>query len=238
MSTAKNLEKDKDFKEDFLNPKKIKSTNKKSSYKKEKPVSHFPIDSNIDNKSLSDLMDEFAAAYSVVSSAALKVLEHKSTIKNFLLENFSKNWAREKERPPTRTWKALRSSVDYVMTSYVNFTAEKQEKIEKELKLDMSDQFEITGFKIDLEKIKQNEVYFNAFLDFVSKISKEDLDSDEFISRTFKLKEDFFNNLAEFCDHNPDRLYKMLQILEPRANFKNILTSDSEENLFDFVKNL
>jgi hypothetical protein len=238
MSIAKSLEKDEGFKEDFLNPKKIKTANKKAVYKKEKPVSHFPIDSDVKNKSLSDLMDELAAANSVINSAALKVLEHKSTIKNFLLENFAKNWAREKERPPTRTWKALRSSVDYVMTSYVNFTAEKQEKIEKELKLDMSDQFEVTGFQIDFEKIKQNKIYFDAFLDFISKISKEDLDSDEFISRKFKLKEGFFNNLAEFCDNNPDRLYNLLQILEPRANFKNILTSDSEENLFDFVKKL
>lgn len=221
----------------FLTPKTI-GDKIKSSSKKEKPVSHFPIEGKCNQPSLSDLMDQFAAANEVSNAAQRKVAEHKAAIKGFLLENFARAWAGAKDRPPTRTWKAIRSSVDYVMTSYINFTASKQEEIEQELGIDMSNYFEVTGFKIDLETLKSNEKYFNAFMAFIGEMSEEDVQSDKYVERSFKLKKSFFNRLSDICDNNPDRLYSMLQILDPRANLKNVSSSDQEENLFDFVRNM
>jgi len=221
----------------FLKPKKLGDSKSKAA-KKQKPVSHFPTESKCQRPSFSELMDEFAAADAVASAALRKVAEHKATLKSFLLENFARTWANEKERPATRTWKAVRSSLDYVMTSNITFTASKQEEIEGELGIDMSEYFEVTGFKIDLKKLQSNEAYFNAFVEFIGKISEEDIESNEFVERQFKLKDNFFNRLSEICDNNSDRLYSMLKILDPRANFKNVASSDKEEDLFDIVKNM
>lgn len=221
----------------FLKPKKIGDSKSKSA-KKEKPVSHFPTEARCNQPSFSDLMDEFAAASAVAEAAARKVAEHKSTLKSFLLERFARAWANEQDRPVTRTWKALRSSLDYVMTSNITFTSSKQEEIEEELGIDMSEQIEVTGFKIDLTKLQGNEKYFNAFMKFIGEMSEEDIESDEYVQRVFKLKGTFFNKLSDMCDHNPDRLHKMLQILDPRANFKNVASFDKEEEMFDFVRDL
>lgn len=224
----------------FLKPKKAGGKKKKkASAKKEKPVSHFPSSpSSASEPSLAEMMDQLAAAEAVSKAALRKVVEHKASLKSFLLEGFARAWASEKARPATRTWKAIRSSLDYVMTSYINFTGDKQEEIEDELGIDMDEHFEVTGFKIDLAKLQSNQKYFDAFMTFIQSMDEEDVENDEYVERVMKLNKNFFDKLSDICDHNPDRLYRMLQILDPRANFKNVATSDKEEDLFDFVRNL
>jgi hypothetical protein len=221
----------------FLKPKKVGA--KKTAAKKEKPISHFPIVPFACNKfSLAEKMDQLAAAEAVSRAALRKAAEHRASIKDFLLEGFARTWASQKERPATRTWKAIRSSLDYVMTSYINFTSDKQEQIEEELGINMEEYFEVTGFKIDLAKLQSNKKYFDAFMTFIDSMNQEDIDNDEYVERVMKLNNSFFDKLSDICDHNPDRLYQMLQILDPRANFKNVATSDKEEDLFDFVRNM
>lgn len=223
---------------DFLKPKSLSDKPKKSS-KKKKPVSHFPTTPDMcDSVSLADKMDAFAAVSTVLKAAKRKEAELRSSLKDYLLENFAHAWASAKNRPPTRTWKAVKSSMDYVMTSFIDFKASKAEAIQKELGIDMAEHFEVSGFKIDLKKLEEHPEYMKAFMEFLGKISDEDRESDSIVERIIRLKKSFFNNMSEICDHNPDRLHRMLQILDPRTNFSNVKSVDSEEDMFDFVRDL
>lgn len=218
----------------FLKPKKIGEKKKKAS-KKEKPVSHFPTKSaGCDELSLAERMDLLAAAESVEKAAKRKVAEYRAILKGYLLEDFAHRWASEGPRPATRVWKGLRSKLNYVMTSKITFNESKQEAIEEELNIKMDKYFEVVGIKIDLATLQENQEYFDAFMTFLESIDDED--RDKFVERTFKLKKDFFGKIGDICDHNPDRLHRMLQILVPQANLSGIEHSGSEEDLFDLVR--
>lgn len=221
---------------DFLNPKKVADKKKTAASKKEKPVSNFPTQPRAcEQTSLAEMMDQLAAAETVIAAAERKAAEAKASIKSFLLEGFARSWASDGTRPDTRTWKGLRSSLDYVMTSAITFNAAKQEAIE-ELGIEMDDHFEVSEFKLDIKKLGERPEYLAAFMEFVGKISESDRDA--YIERIFKLNANFFNTLANICDRNPDRMHEMLKILQPRANLKNIESSDKEEDMFDFVKGM
>lgn len=221
---------------DFLNPKKV--GHQVSSNRKEKPISHFPIKLRDGEKfSLAEKMDSFAAGKGVMDAAQRKIAELKLELKSFLLEDFAKRWADKGGSPPkTRIWKAFRSNLDHCVTSYINFDRKKQEAIEEEFNIKMANNFEVSGFKIDMDTLKSNPEYYDAFKKFLGVFKKED--REVFVERKYRLKKEFFNNLANICGQNPKKLHRMLQILDPRVSFLNIESSDKEEDLFDFVKGL
>jgi len=231
-TTAKSAKPPKTVGSDFLKPKKA-SDKKSTSKKKEKPTSDLP-------STLALALDDWAAADTVAKACTRKISESKSTILTHVLEDFANRWAETGARPETRTWRGTRSKFDHVVTSAITFNAEKQEAIEEELGIDMSEYFEVNSLKIDIKKLENKKEFYDAFLTFLGVLGS---DVDEYVERNFKLSDDFFDSLAKICandDGEPDadRLHTMLQILKPRVTPKGVKSHDAEEDLFDIVREM
>lgn len=211
----------------FLKPKKA-SEGKKGSKKATKPSVNLPGD-------MASMMNDWAAADVVSKAAIRKAASMKSAILAHTLKDFADRWAKSGSRPETHTWKGERSQFDHVVTSAITFNADKQEAIEDELEIDMDEHFSVSSLKIDLEKISNNEEHFAALTAFLNALGS---DADEYVDRDFKLSKGFFDNLADICDKNPDRLHSMLQILKPRVTPKNVKSLDQEEDLFESVRDM
>ncbi len=209
---------------DFLKPSKAKD---KTSTSKQKPVSELPGPMGL-------VMDEWAAAHTVQKAAERKVAKFKAQILSHLLEDYATTWASGEVRPVTRTWTGNRSKFDYIVTSAITFTAAKQEAIQEELDIDMSSYFEVSKLEINAAKLFENAKALAAFQKFLESLD----DKEEFVERKFSLKPNFFNNIGEICENDPDKIHKMLQILQPRITPKNISSMDKEEELFDKVRKM
>lgn len=220
---------------DFLSPSKAEPKKKKNS-KKEKPVSHFPVDSDSGEFSLAERMDHFAAAHCVFKAAERKKKELEHELKTFLLKDFANRWAADKSKPVTRTWKGLRSFLNYTPTSRITFTVEKQEAIEETLDYSMDEDFSVTKIKIDIEKLAENEKYMKAFEKFLAVFEDDDLE--DHVEREFKLKKNFFENIGERMNYDPERIHAMLKILDPSMQLRGVDSSEKEEDMFDFVRSM
>lgn len=210
----------------FLKPKKASKAKSKS--KATKPTADLPPE-------LAGMMNEYAAADAVAKAATRKAATAKSAILVHTLENFAQKWASTGTRPETCTWKGERAQFDHEVSSAITFDVKKQEAIEDELGIDMGEHFNVSALKIDIAKISGNETHMAALETFLNALGE---DVDEYVNRDFKLSKEFFGNLAQICEKNPDRLSTMLQILKPRVSPKNIKSLDQEESLFKFVMNM
>lgn len=212
---------------DFLKPK--KATEKKAAAKKkDKPTFDLP-------STLALALDDWAAADMVSKACTRKISDSKPEVLAHVLEDFAHRWAKSGVRPESCTWRGTRSKFDHVVTSAITFDAKKQEAIEDELDIDMSEYFEVVSLKIDIKKLEGNKKFYEAFVEFLKVLGS---DVDEYVDRDFKLSPDFFDNLGKICNQNPDSLHTMLKILKPRVTPKNVKSHDAEEDLFNTVREM
>lgn len=182
---------------------------------------------------------EICVASKIVEKAAKRKgkLPEKE-IKDFFLYRFAKEWAKNGKRPKSKKWAAKNGQIDHIMTKSIrSINNQKIKSLKKECDIDLLEHLKLNGFSIDLEVLQGNEKYFNAFQEFLSVFSKEDLHSDEYVKRLFKPKDDFFDQLGDLCEFDGERIYDALSILEPTAQLKNPNSSESEEELFNRVMN-
>lgn len=243
MATAKKTTRKKSVKPPVVDTSKFFSTSltdqdEKKKTKSSKPTSHFSTDAEENELSLSELADQWVAASTVEKVAKRKASEARSVLSKFLLSDFARRWVSEKARPETRTWKSLTSSFNYVMTSKITMTTDKQEAIEEELDIDMSEHMEVTGFQVDLKQLQDNPESMKAFVSFLETLSQEEPETTKVVKKMLKLKSSFFNSLYEICGKNEGRLSRMLDILKPQANFASVGSQFAEEHIFNLVRDM
>jgi len=134
-------------------------------------------------------------------------------------------------RPPTKTWKGLRSSIDYCMTTAITFSHDKAEAIKEEVGVDILKHTTVTSLEIDLESLDEDGL--EALKKFLGSVDPESC-----VTRKLKLNSNFFNQIGTLCDNESSKIQKMLELLAPRINWNNVQTTASEEDNFDAVRDM
>jgi hypothetical protein len=208
------------------------STKKKSSAKKStKPSEHFPTDH--DGENLAALLDEYSAAAAIEKAAKRKAAERKAPLQEYLLNSFARAWAATGLRPVTKTWHGLKSSFDYIVTKAITFSHDKAEEIEKEVGVDILEHTSVTSLVIDMAALAGDENGMKALKKFLSSV-----DMDACVERKLKLNDNFFDNIGQLCEKDDRKIERMLEILAPRINWKNIRSAASEEDNFDATRDM
>lgn len=214
----------------------IENIKNNKSNTKEKDVENFPLEKTEESElSLADMADRFSACQQVSKSAISRSLSYKKKIKDFLLKEYCHEWCQKKFRPKTKTWKTLKSKLDYVMTSFISINADKKKKLD-ENNFEIKKHIEMTKIVIDVKKLQSNKQHLKTFLMFLETMDEKDRDA--IFEKNYAFRDGFFDNLGEICNFDKERLYLLLSILEPRTMFNNVRNFSSESQLFEEVSNI